>query len=79
MSGSTTEKQGSPAEEKIENSPLIVADGNAADMPQLDLDDGSVKAGKDAETNEGMVPMAIETDADTETLVGKGESKCLGK
>ena len=64
----------------IEQSPLIVADGNAAaDMPQLDLDDESVKNGKDAESNEGMVPMSIETDADTETLAGKGESKCLGK
>ena len=39
MPGSTTEKQGSPLEGDIEQSPLIVADGNAAaDMP-LDLDD----------------------------------------
>ena len=49
-------------------------------MPQLDLDDGSVETTeKDAESNKGMVPMAIETDANTENLAGKGESKCLGK
>ena len=26
-----------------------------------------------------MVPMSIDTDANTENLAGKGESKCLGK
>eukprot|EP00944_MAST-04C_sp_MAST-4C-sp1_P000353 g353.t1 len=80
MPGPTSALQGSPKKDDIEQSPLVVADGNALDMPQLDLDDGSVETTeKDAESNKGMVPMAIETDANTENLAGKGESKCLGK
>ena len=43
MPGPTSEKQGSPKKDDIEQSPLVVADGNALDMPQLDLDDGSVE------------------------------------
>ena len=74
MPGPTTALQGSPKKDDIGTVPPRRRRWKCSDMPQLELDDGSAKAGK-----EGMVPMAIETDAKTETLADKGESKCLGK
>ena len=49
------------------NSPPRRRNGNLG-YAAAELDDGSAKAGK-----EGMVPLYLDTDGDTETLAGQGE------